>query len=452
MMNDWIIRLQGVTESEIRFALNELTCVIREYTHEPPGIGTENGNAGTLCLAVQRQGIPENGYHLTVPAPADGRQEICIQGSDPQSLTYGIMDFCYRYLPRACISGTVANPYYYRALFTQDPLPPTDYASAPRILRRGLWTWGLAIYDWRGYLENMVRLRLNEVIIWNDFAPLNGQEIVSRAHELGIKIIWGYAWGWDTTMRLDTSEEATDRIVGTFEREYASLGGDGIYFQSFTETSSETLDGVLIADAAVRFVNRTSARLLEKYPGLRLQFGLHADSVKNHLDIIAGVDPRVEIIWENCGSFPYHACPDVTGDTESILGFTCQLLSLRPGTATGAVFKSMIQLNWPAFRHQTGPEQLGCADEREIERHLPAVKKIWRYISGEWLDHGESCQEVMRLYAYTANTAVYNLAEDGLFERLIPLPVALYAELAWDCEQDWRALRRDAVQRSRYCI
>ena len=107
----------------------------------------------------------------------------------------------------------------------------------------------------------------------------------------------------------------------------------------------------------------------------------------------------------------------------------------------------MTQLNWPLFKHQAGPELLGCASESAIESRLPSVRRIWRYLSGEWLDHGEICRDIMRLYAHQAGTAVYNLVEDGIFEREIPLPAALYAELAWDCEQDWRALRRDVLER-----
>ncbi len=446
-MNDWQIRLHGVSGGEISFALSELARVICGHARREPRIGAEDGSLSTVHLSVRKGGVPENGYRIKVETPASGMQHVFIEGDSPVSLGYGVMDFCHRYLPRARISGTVANPYYYRALFADDFLPPEEWASAPRILRRGLWTWGLAVYDWRGYLDNMARMRLNEVIIWNDFAPLNGNEIVAYAHTLGIRVIWGYAWGWDTTMRLDTSEDATQRIVETYEREYASLGGDGIYFQSFTETSRETLDGVLIAVAVVRFVNRTASRLLEKHHGLRLQFGLHADSVKKHLDIVAGVDPRVEIIWENCGGFPYHSCAGTIGDAEAAKAFTGALLALRPGAAAGAVFKGMTQLNWPLFKHQAGPELLGCASESAIESRLPSVRRIWRYLSGEWLDHGEICRNIMRLYAHQAGTAVYNLVEDGLFEREIPLPAALYAELAWDCEQDWRILRRDVLER-----
>ena len=46
------------------------------------------------------------------------------------------------------------------------------------------------MYDYRGFFENMARLKLNEIIIWNDYAPTNGREIVAYAHSLGIRVIW----------------------------------------------------------------------------------------------------------------------------------------------------------------------------------------------------------------------------------------------------------------------
>ncbi|MBQ8953319.1 MAG: hypothetical protein IJ048_04330, partial [Clostridia bacterium] len=376
-----------------------------------------------------------------------GRQLACILGADEAALMHGCMDFTGRYLSQARLSRRAAKPYYFNPLFGEAPLPPARRVSAPAIARRGLWTWGLAIYDYKGYLENMARLRLNEVIIWNDFAPVNGREIVAYAHSLGIRVIWGYAWGWDTTMRLDVSDAASEAIIARYEREYAPLGGDGIYFQSFTETRQETLDGRLIAEAVVEFVNRTVGRLLERHPGLRLQFGLHADSVKNRLEHIARVDPRVEIIWENCGDFPYHTMPDITGAPEDTRAFTQALLALRPGAPTGAVLKSMVQLDWGRFRHQTGPALLGRASEAEIQARLPGTRAVWRYVSGEWLDHGEKCSDILRLFAARENTAVYNLVEDGLFERMIPLPVALYAEAAWDQGRPWRDILRETAQR-----
>ena len=447
-MTDWCIRFAGVSPQEIPFAVSELSAAIYGYTRRLPAVGTGDGEASSVLLALGGEGVPENGYRVTVGEVQKGRQQVTIRGFDAYALQCGCMDFCGRYLSQAALSRRTANPYYFKALFGEDALPAADFASAPRIGRRGLWTWGRAIYNYRGYLENMARLRLNELIVWNDFAPVNGREIASYAHELGIKLIWGYAWGWDTTMRLDTSVEASRRIIDTYEREYAPLGGDGIYFQSFTETSREFLDGVLIADAAVKFVNRTAGALLKKHPDLRLLFGLHADSVKNRLEIIAKTDPRVEIIWENCGGFPYHSCPDVLGDAGETRAFTERLLALRPGAGTGAVLKSMIQLDWGRFRHQAGPNVLGCAGEEAIASRLPSVRKIWRYIAGEWLDHGERAGEILRLYAEKKDASVYCLVEDGLFEKEIPLPAALFADLAWDPFCDWKTLVRQTVQRS----
>ena len=42
----------------------------------------------------------------------------------------------------------------------------------------------------------MARQGLNQVILWNDFAPLNAEEIVEYAHSFGIEVIWGFALGW----------------------------------------------------------------------------------------------------------------------------------------------------------------------------------------------------------------------------------------------------------------
>ncbi|MBO5669983.1 MAG: hypothetical protein J6S41_00405, partial [Clostridia bacterium] len=46
------------------------------------------------------------------------------------------------------------------------------------------------------------------------------------------------------------------------------------------------------------------------------QFGLHATSVNTHLDSIARVDKRVEIVWEDCGEFPYGYTPRVESEAE----------------------------------------------------------------------------------------------------------------------------------------
>ena len=453
-MNDiWRIVNEGPDTPAVRFGIRAIQdAAERAAGCRLPASGHADGNAVRLSLAAPEDGVPEDGYRIRVTEPEGECQTARIIGYDGIALMYGCMDFAGKYLSQASLSRKAANPYYVRPLFTREKLPETDCAVSPSVARRGLWTWGLAVYDWRGYLENMARLKLNEVIIWNDFAPTNGREIAARAHELGIRVIWGYAWGWDTTMKLDVSEEASQAIADRYEREYADLGGDGIYFQSFTETKEETLGGRLIAEAVVEFVNRTAGKLFSRHPNLRIQFGLHAESVKHRLEYIAHVDPRLEIIWENCGDFPWHTMPDRTDRPEETRDLMEKILTLRPEAGDGAVLKSMIQLDWGHFRHQEGPAALGCADEATIRAREEPTKRIWRYIAGEWIDHGEKCLDTVRRFAERGNTALYNLLEDGLFERMIPLSAALYAECCFDCRRDWHTILRECIQQTEILI
>lgn len=441
-----MVNWQIVAHSEapqVRFGIKELAAAVREYSGRDAVLGDLDVRANHIYVMTDDT-LPADTFRVNVCAPQSGSQSINIQGADENAVLYGCMDFVNSYLPRAAQTRT--NGSYFKKLFTDEPLQVTEYTKTPIIKHRGLWTWGLAVYDYRGYLENMARIKLNEVIFWNDFPPVNGREIVAYAHDLGIKVIWGYAWGWDTTMKLDDSEEAAERIVQEYENGYAPLGGDGIYFQSFTETSEEKLGGRLIAEAVVDFVNRISRRILAKHPELLLQFGLHANSVKNRMSYIAGVDPRVHIIWENCGDFPYHYIPGVVSSSEETEEMTRKILTLRPGTTTGAVIKGMINLDWNKFAHQTGPALLGCASAETLERRIEEVRPIWRFFQVEWIKHGDKCRRIIELLA-SQETEIYGLIEDGAFEREIPLPAALYSEMLWNSKRPFEELLYETAMR-----
>ena len=455
----WQIVQRGTSSQEC-FGVKNVAAALRQRTgYDPAVVPKEDPSAHAILIGGQEAGldVPENGYRILVKEPEDGRQRVFILGADATNVLYGCMDFVSVYLAQAELAHRSCSPYYFKPLFAdmdaegvspyaEEFLPAADIARAPRIRRRGLWTWGLAIYDYRGYLENMARLKMNEVIIWNDFAPVNGREVVEYAHSLGIRVIWGYAWGWDTTMRLDDSEENSEKIVAEYERDYAPLGGDGIYFQSFTETTAETLGGKLIAEAVTDFVNRTAARLLEKHPDLLIQFGLHCTSIRNHLEHIARTDPRVHILWSDCGDFPYHYMPEQQNDPEGTLAFTRRFLNLRPGTVSGSDFKGQICLNWNKFQHQTGPNLLGCADRQTIEARRPEAARIWHVIQAEWMVWGDVCRKMIAEWA-SHDCELYALVEDGLFEEAIPLPTALFAEMLWDCERPFSEVLMETAQR-----
>lgn len=248
----------------------------------------------------------------------------------------------------------------------------------------------------------MARLKLNELVIWNDFAPLNADEIVAFAHGLGIRIIWGYSLGMGSPaskriypIRLP-SFALEDSVVDTFVRHYAALPGDGIYFQSFTETAEEEHNGQIIADVVVRWVNRVCARILTLKPDLELQFGLHATSVRNRMASIAAVDPRVRIVWEDCGAFPYAYMPENLSGRAETAAFTDELAHLRPNASVGVVFKGMICLDWTTFVHRTAPERIGEASETAIAQRQPMARRIMRLVQSSWLTNGGAMLDTVR--------------------------------------------------------
>lgn len=327
-------------------------------------------------------------------------------------------------------------------------LPSYHVSSGPAIASRGVWTWGHVIYDYRRFFRAMARLKLNRVTIWNDFPPVNGREAADFAHRLGIDVIWGYSWGWGE--EIDVSDPGSlERMRKTvMERTEAHMdaGGDGIYFQLFTETTDEYKDGLLIASEAVRWVNTISSDLLERWPDLKIEFGLHAISVKNHLDVISGVDPRVVIYWEDCGGFPWwYEVADVDGET---LSFTRDICRLRGGRGFGGVLKGQTNLDWTLFEHQTGPCVLGESAEEETEAKK-RLRDAWRRDDqSHWARFGGSVLKTVSLIAKECPEAsLETLTEDNLIENGIPLPLALFAEACWDPDRDFAALLEKTMRR-----
>ena len=113
--------------------------------------------------------------------------------------------------------------------------------------------------------------------------------MLSQLH--GIKVILGYSWGWDEPVDISSDGELArwkKRAVEVYARDYEHAGGDGIYIQSFTETDAEEINGVPIAETVVKWVNTVGGAMLERWPGLQIQFGLHATSVRRRLPAIRG--------------------------------------------------------------------------------------------------------------------------------------------------------------------
>ena len=371
-------------------------------------------------------------------------QMIIIAGYDDAGVLYGCMDFCNSYLGDVVYreKDLWTTPTYDKIF--ENKLNSWSVNTAPAIKRRALWTWGHVIYDYRKFFENMAKLRLNEVIIWNDVAPINAKDVVDYAHSLNIKVIWGYAWGWDTSCNnvlksydKDTLAKIKQRVLKTYEDEYREAGGDGIYFQSFTESEDFSVDGKCIAELVTELVNDIAGELLSKYPSLHLQFGLHATSVRNRLEYIKNVDKRIHIVWEDCGSFPYDYFADKVGNFDETLELTKKILELRGEEEKwGAVFKGMLKLDWLQFEHFSAPYIFGERSEQYINERQTEKNRIWKIQQASWLKNAEYVRRTVKVVADSGkDTIVQALVEDGMFENEIMFPVALYAEMLWNSDE-----------------
>ncbi len=393
---------------------------------------------GGLTLPTQSEGYT---IKVTKSAFHPEYQMIVIAGTDENGVAYGVLDFKSRYLPYA--EDNHMHYTYFDPIFTETELPEYEFSSAPAIRHRGLWTWGHVIYDYHKYLENMMMLKMNTLILWNDFLPANIEDVIAYAHDCGIKVICGYAWGWDTLLfgeNMDISDPAflkhtEEEIIRKYEREYSHLNIDGLYFQSFTETEKDEINGQVIADVVVNLVNSVSNRLFEQFGEMELMFGLHATSVSKKLEYIEKTDKRVSILWEDCGAFPYAYMPSRTENWENTLSFTEKITHLRGKEEKfGAVLKGLICLNWQDFEHQMGEFIMGCSEVGYPEKRFREREKIWKYVTSYWLENLSYAQQTIQCIRENTNgnTVLTALVEDGAFEYKIPLPVALMGELLWD--------------------
>ena len=385
----------------------------------------------------------EEGYALSVnPIDENGNQEIFIVGRTPVGVLYGVMQFVNEYFSHDLYytkKYRITDKRFFNAP-ASEPFPAYQVSSAPSVKERGLWTWGHVIYDYKAYLWNMAKLRFNVIIIWNDYVPSNGKEIVEYAHSLGIKVIWGFSWGWDNDGSAPTLTEENaiawgKKALNIYETQYLPTGADGIYFQTFTETDEENVQGLRISQIVTKWVNTLASPLYEKYPNLRIQFGLHSNSVKNYVDDIAEVNKNMEIVWENCGSFPFAYFPDEANDLENTLTFTRKIANLRGNDDKfGVVTKNMCLLDWNTFVHPYEQAPIGETAQEAVDEKAEDRKKIWKFFQTYWLENAEDAYAVIQNMAEAkdGNLLITSLVEDGLFEKHIWFPVALYSAMLWD--------------------
>ena len=394
-------------------------------------IGTKESNTyikehSSVCLDK------EEGYFIQVKD-----NTVVIEGYDDKGVLYGCVDFYNKYLLKCEYASKIDFDF---PDLLGNPFEDFELKSSPMIQNRGIWTWGHVIYDYKGFIDNMVKLKMNTLIMWNDHVPFHAKDIIEYAHSCGVKVIFGFAWCWDVDCKLynlQTIKEQSPLILKKFQEEYASLGVDGIYFQSFTELKEEEINGILVAEAVTDFVNHTASLIYEKYPELELQFGLHATSVKEKLEYIKHVDPRIKIVWEDCGAFPFHYSPKHIEGHEETNELVKTIAHLRGEDDRFAVVtKGFTKLDWGQFEHLEGPVHFGVSSKFMKENRIIRKRRLWKYLQAYWITNAGTAYETVKVLqkSKNGNLDVTSLVEDGMFEENIMFPVALYAEMLWDCK------------------
>lgn len=426
-------------------ALEKTAAAIQPYLDYVVPCGREPAegfNAVTLALDPSMRG-----FSIDVPEADGERQSVRLTAQDETNLYYAASDFANVYLPYARAAGRHGHPYFFHKLFS-DPLKPYHVHSEPAIAQRGIWLWGYTVYDYRRFIENMASLKLNTLILWNDELPVNVADVIAYGKRYGVEVYLGFAWGWDTTIPSSLDEDYLARLSGEilneYETKYAALGCAGIYFQTFTELSRDTIGGRLVADAAVSLINRTAAALYERHPGLTILFGLHATSVKTHLDVIARTDPRVQIVWENCGAFPYAYLFESKESFDETVDFTRRIVGLN-GAPFGAVLKGVTNLDWENFHHLQGEYVIGRADRSYVRRRAEEKRDILRYLQANWLKNAHFARDMIR--EFPRDSMITCLVEDGMFEEIVNFPTALYAAMLWDPNRPTEEILAEVAQR-----
>lgn len=427
---------------------------VKEYELSENSIiltGTEKSNKILAELAekgVYKPCRENEGYSIKITENIFGsdNQMIIIAGADERGALYGAVDFGAYNIPYA--ENTHCQKKYFRDVFKEDEFPEFESVSHPKTPNRGLWTWGHVIYDYRGYIRNMVRLKMNTLIIWNDYVPINIDDVIDEAHSYGISVYLGFSWGWneareDVGRSLDISdaellEKISNGVVENYKNNYMTHNIDGVYFQSFTETNNTSVNGVVIAKCVVDMVNTTAQKIYELKPDIKLMFGLHANSVSEKLEYIKETDERVMIVWEDCGAFPYTYSAYTIDEFDAAYSLTGKIAALRSKNELfGVVLKGMTSLHWPDFEHQAAPFVMGDFSPEFIKKRTEEKRKNWKYVNAYWLKNMKYAADTIRLINQTnKNATITGLVEDGMFESQIMAPVAIFAELMWDSSQD----------------
>ncbi len=409
------------------------------------GMPSENS---TLRDRLGGVDVPVGGY-LIRTFNEKGRNVVLLAGDTPEAVLWSVFDFLDVVAPD--LEGKLCNQHgrYAGMFFRAKEVPRFECRRQPQTPVRSIFSWGHVVDDYRVTFREMARARLNRAILWNDQRVVNARDVVECAHSWGVKVFWGFSWGWTLSGKdaadLDFGKLADD-IVAEWRRVWKPMGGDGIYFQSFTETNKREIGGRSIPEAVTELVNEVSKRIRAEAPGLEIVFGLHSNSMKREgaAEAIAKVDPSLEILWENCGGFPFW---EANGEVVGPDGEFCdKILSLTP--SVGLAWKAQLRIDWGNYASPAGPFMLGCAGPKLLARDQAVTAHRLGSFDEDWILNGRSAHELVRhIRAGKRQPREFN----AVAEYNPPYGFATHcqAELFWNSDDSWEEIAKRARMRAR---
>jgi hypothetical protein len=215
----------------------------------------------------------------------------------------------------------------------------------------GMWTWGGRVFNWKKYLDHMKLSGMDTAVLWHYHAPANARLIQEYARELGIRVIWGFNWSWNSPVCLNSEDDAAkwrDLVLEILKDEYEPLSPDGICFQvGGTELDFECRLSCPVCQKAygsagvgplyVKFAGTIIHAVRARYPELKLFANVHLGGVHQSFDALKVLDPSINIMWEDLPGpkkhievpFAYDWDTDDTAVTKTTLDMVRRMCGLR---------------------------------------------------------------------------------------------------------------------------
>jgi hypothetical protein len=411
-------------------------------------IGVPVKNA-TLKALLGTAAVPAGGY-LIKTFHAKGRNIVLLAGDTPEAVLWATFDFLDVVAPDLERQLAGHGGRYAGTFFRAKKIPSFQCVREPETPVRSVFSWGHVVDDCRTLFRSMARARFNRAILWNDQYVVNAREVVDIAHSWGVKVYWGFSWGWTLSGKNPKDfdlRKIEDGIVSEWRDKWRLMGGDGIYFQSFTETSNATIGGRQIPEAVTELVNNVARRIKAEAPGTDIVFGLHSNSMKRRgaAEAIAKVDPSIEVLWENCGGFPFWEC-DLNGKGGPDVALCDR--ALANNSLVGFAWKAQIRMDWPNYVSPAGPFLLGCAGRKVLERDMEVTTARLASYDEEWIANGRVAWELIRhLREGEKAPCEFNAVVEQVSSYAFA--TQCQAELFWSSKEDWETIARRARMRAR---